>query len=243
MSPGGTAAPPPDAGTTSSAVAAPLLAPPAIPPRQGTAAATAAAGPLATGSQAPPGSPMPAGGVAVKRESEAAVRLPPLLSTAATETAPLLDTPGMQRALKSSPDAAAVSAAAATGQGPEAPLRLDDLMLLSGAPAPTASIPAATTAADAPGPPEASHAAAEAGQCPICLEDLAGLTLHVYPCGHTFCEACSTKVRMEIYTFDSLGVCVPLRLHFLRSCATRPSAMPDPPRHVPMRRTWLGCGA
>ncbi len=57
----------------------------------------------------------------------------------------------------------------------------------------------AAAATDTPPQPvdlqaDVGAAAAEAGQCPVCLEELAGLTLHVYPCGHTFCEPCSKKV-------------------------------------------------
>ena len=122
----------------------------------------------------------------------------------------------MRCAPKASPDAAAAVGAVTTGQGLAAPaagvpLRLDDLMLLSGTPAPAAAAATTTaviaTDADTTGPPEASHAAAEAGQCPICLEDLAGLTLHVYPCGHTFCEACSTKVPVTYIQSPHVETC------------------------------------
>lgn len=121
-----------------------------------------------------------------RKASEAS---PPAADAAA---APAADTPGMwsaeaRAAADSTPDAAgpsglnAETSAQHPPQQPQHPLQPQQ---------PPPQQP------QQPHPqPEASHAAAEAGQCPICLEDLAGLTLHVYPCGHTFCDACSTKVQ------------------------------------------------
>lgn len=130
------------------------------------------------------------------------------MAVAGDDTAPIQDTPGMPRALNPRP-AAAAAGGVNTAQNPTASppilrLQLDDLMQLPAASPSAAAVAAGGAAgppaAATPGPqqPEASHAAAEAGQCPICLEDLAGLTLHVYPCGHTFCDACSTKVCTHI---------------------------------------------
>ena len=69
----------------------------------------------------------------------------------------------------------------------------------SGAGAALAATAPATAAAAATSAAAAAAAEETAGGregCPVCLEPLTGRALHVYNCGHTFCAACSRRVRL-----------------------------------------------